>query len=139
MRTLSFALLLLLLGCDPALAEPSLVVITHPSRSAQLSAGELARIYLKKKRFWKDGKPIVPINREAGSTIRDIFERDIFDRVSPDLVGYWNRRYFHGVFPPATLESDEAVKRYVASDPNAVGYIASDDVDDSVHVVYTPD
>ncbi len=139
MRTLSLALFFLLLGCDLALAEPALVVITHPSRSSQLSADELTRIYLKKKRFWKDGKPIVPINREAGSAMRKIFERCIFDHPSPDLVAYWNRKYFHGVFPPATLESDDAVKRYVASDPNAVGYIAADNVDDSVRVAYRPD
>jgi hypothetical protein len=51
------------------------------------------------------------------------------------LAVYWNRQYFRGVLPPATLASDEAVKRFVALEPNAVGYIRASQVDESVSVV----
>lgn len=139
MRTFQLAAVFLLLCADLALGEPALVVITHPSRPAHLASEEVARIYLKRKRFWNDGSPIVPINREAGSEERELFEKEFLSTTKLDMVAYWNQRYFHGVFPPATLESDEAVKRYVASDPNAVGYIAADQVDPSVHVVHTFD
>ncbi len=104
-----------------------------------MSADEIERIYLKRQRYWKDGKPVVPINREAASTPRQRFDRKFLGSAKLDLIAYWNQRYFHGVFPPATLESDEAIKRYVASDPNALGYIAADRVDDSVIVVNRPD
>ncbi len=48
---------------------------------------------------------------------------------------YWNRRYFRGVLPPPTLASDEAIKRFVARDRNAIGYIDEALVDGSVRVV----
>ncbi len=138
MRLSAFACLVALLSGDPASADQALVVIAHPSRPSQLSADEIERIYLKRQRYWKDGQPVVPINREATSTSRKAFDRQFLGRSQLDLVGYWNQRYFHGVLPPATLESDEAIKRYVASDPNAVGYIAAERVDDSVRVVNRP-
>ncbi len=51
------------------------------------------------------------------------------------LAAYWNDQYFLGTFPPVTLSSTEAVKRYVASDPNAIGYVEASSVDSTVRVV----
>ena len=45
------------------------------------------------------------------------------------------RAYFNGVLPPATLASDEAVRRFVADEPRAIGYVRREAVDDSVRVV----
>jgi hypothetical protein len=39
------------------------------------------------------------------------------------------------VLPPATFASAEAVRRFVAAEPNAIGYVAANAVDDSVRVV----
>ncbi len=41
---------------------------------------------------------------------------------------------FQGIFPPAILESSGGVKRYVAADRNAIGYVEASEVDDSVRV-----
>jgi hypothetical protein len=51
------------------------------------------------------------------------------------LLSYWNQQYFEGTFPPAPLASDEAVLRYVAARPNAIGYLDARLVDDTVRVV----
>lgn len=112
-----------------------LVVIAHPNREVRLTAAEVARIFLRKRRFWSDGKAIVPVNRESGSGARDTFVRLLFGEDARALVVYWNRQYFRGVLPPATLASDEAVKRFVATESRAIGYIAPDLLDDTVHVV----
>ena len=71
----------------------------------------------------------------GGSELREAFSRWIFDAGSAALAGYWNEQYFLGMFPPATLSSTLAVKRYVAAEPNAIGYIESATVDSSVRVV----
>jgi len=118
-----------------ALAEERLAVIVNSGRSVALSLEEIASIYLKKRRYWGGGDPILPVNREADSTERRAFTRRVFRQEPRYLEIYWNRQYFHGVLPPATLASDEAVKRYVAQEPNAVGYIRAALVDDSVRVV----
>ena len=111
-----------------------LVVITHPSRVAAPDLDELRRIYLKQRRFWPDDTPIVAINREPGAA-RAAFDRVVLGAELDHVSAYWNRRYFEGVFPPITLASDEAVRRYVASRPDAIGYVAASVVDASVRVV----
>jgi ABC-type phosphate transport system substrate-binding protein len=116
-------------------AEPVLAVIVHRDRRTTMSAQEIETIYLKKRRFWDDGDPIVPLNREAGSAERETFSRRVLGGASAAFVGYWNDRYFDGIFPPTTLLSSAAVKRYVAADRNAIGYVWSTEIDDSVRVL----
>jgi ABC-type phosphate transport system substrate-binding protein len=112
-----------------------LVVIVHADREEQLGRPEIAQIYLKKRRFWANGEGIVPVNRDSGSEARELFVRRIFGDQARQLGRYWNRQYFQGVLPPATLASDKAVKRFVAGEPRAIGYIDGDLVDDSVRAV----
>ena len=124
------------IGSAPSSATESvLVVIVHRDRHVSLSVKELDDIYLKKRRFWDDGEPVVPLNREAGSSERETFSRRVLGGASTAFVGYWNDQYFQGIFPPATLSSSDAVKRYVDADRNAIGYIWSNEVDESVRAV----
>jgi hypothetical protein len=118
----------------PVLAE-DLAIIVHPERSVRLTQAEVAQIYLKKRRFWADGEAIVPVNRDSGSEARARFDRAVFGEGAGRLEVYWNKQYFHGVLPPATLASDEAVRRFVASETRAIGYIAASQADPSVRIV----
>ena len=110
-------------------------MIVAPQREVNLTVEEVAQIYLRKRRFWGPRDPVVPVNREAESATRAVFTRAVFGREARWLATYWNRQYFHGVLPPATLASPEAVKRFVACEPHAIGYIDAGAVDDSVRVV----
>lgn len=136
---------LLVLAVATVVAEPAdagdmpLVVIVHPSRTDALGVPDLARIYLRTRRFWADGTPIVPLNREAGSTAREGFSRHVLGSDSAHWAGYWNDAYFNGSFPPPVLSSSAAVKRYVANEPEAIGYVDPAEVDDTVRVVLTLD
>jgi ABC-type phosphate transport system substrate-binding protein len=137
LRRRAAALLVLALSLVATSARPAgvaVAVIVHPSRDRPLAVDDVARIFLKKQRFWDDGAPIVPLNREAGSSIREVFSRKVFGMSSEELAAYWNAQYFLGTFPPATLSSTEAVKRYVASDRNAIGYVEQASVDSTVRV-----
>ncbi len=125
---------LILVLAGPALAE-DLVMIVHADRDVRLTLPEVARIYLKKRRFWEGGERIVPVNRDSGSAAREGFTRRVFGEDATQLVIYWNRQYFRGVLPPATFASDEAVKRFVAQEPLAIGYISARRADVSVKVV----
>lgn len=135
MARLNLLLVLLLLLAAPSAAEDlvELAVIVHPSRAVTVDVDDLRRIYLKQRRFWPDGSPIVPINREDGP-LRRILDQLVGGPEPARLAAYWDRRYFEGIFPPITLASDEAVRRYVASRPNAIGYVDARVVDASVHV-----
>jgi ABC-type phosphate transport system substrate-binding protein len=133
--TILCAAALLIASARATPAEPALVVIVNRHRPAALSLAEVSNIYLKKRRFWDDGTPIVPLNREPGSGAREDFSRRILGAPSGAFAAYWNQQYFHGVFPPVALSSGAAVKRYVAAERDAIGYVDASEVDDSVRVV----
>lgn len=118
----------------PAVAE-ELAVIVHPEREASLNLDELAQIYLKQRRRWPGGEVIVPVNRESESPVREWFSKAVLAQSPQRLALYWNRQYFQGVLPPATLASDEAVRRFVAGEKRAIGYIRASALDASVRVV----
>ena len=127
-----------LVVCASADAEPAqrLAIIVHASRSDGPAAGEIAQIYLKRRRFWSNGDPIVPVNRNGESATRRDFTQRVFGDRARRLAVYWNRQYFQGTLPPATLASDEAIKRFVALERNAIGYIPEGLVDSSVRVLF---
>ena len=133
-------LLGLALAAALALAAPlgaeEIVVIVHPERAATLSADQLAQIYLKQRRYWGDGERIVAVNLESASAVRAAFARAVLGQSPAQLSVYWNRQYFLGVLPPATLASDEAVKQFVAREKRAIGYIRASALDDSVRVAF---
>lgn len=125
--------LLWLATVPPAPAgELELAVIVHPSRAASLTREVLKRIYLKRQRFWDDGHAIVAINQEGATPARETFTRLVFGDEAARLPAYWNQQYFDGVLPPIILGSEEAVVRYVASRPDAIGYVDARHVDASV-------
>jgi len=116
-------------------AGSPLAVIVHPDRVVHLTVEDLARVYLKKRRFWGDGAPIIPVNLESGNAAREYFSQRVLGRDSHYLSAYWNQMYFQGIFPPVALSSSAAVKRYVAAERNAIGYVDASEVDASVRVV----
>ncbi len=115
--------------------ERALAIVVHPERAAALDIEDVARIYLRKRRFWGDGTPIVALNREPGTVARVAFSHGVLHADPPRLQAYWDQQYFAGIFPPSVLSSGAAVKRYVAADRAAIGYIEWSEVDDSVRVV----
>jgi hypothetical protein len=132
---LALVLLTLLSPAIVAAGDAGLVVIVHPGRRADLSVEDVAQIYLRRKRFWDDGAPVVPLNLPTGTALRRRFSWLVLRQSEARLADYWNRQYFFGILPPSTLASTEAVRRYVGSDPNAIGYVPASEVDGSVRVL----
>lgn len=134
-QLLSIALALTVLAPSSIVGqERRVAVIVHPERRVALSVGEVAQIYLRRKRFWDDGTAIVPLNLPSQAPLREYFSRIVLNQTEARLADYWNRQYFYGILPPATLASTAAVRRYVASDRNAIGYVPATEVDGSVRV-----
>jgi hypothetical protein len=136
-----FLLALALLLVAPANGDERdpIVVVVHPERHVELSIEDVGQIYLRRKRFWNDGAPVVPLNLSSTDPLRERFSRRVLRQNEERLAEYWNRQYFYGIFPPSTLASTEAMRRYVASDPNAIGYLPASRVDRSVQVLFQLD
>jgi len=83
----------------------------------------LRSIYLKKIFLSKYGESLIPVNLPADDPVRHAFSRSAIHMSDNQLRNYWNRRYFQGISPPYVLGSQEAVVRFVASTPGAIGYV----------------
>jgi ABC-type phosphate transport system substrate-binding protein len=116
-------LILCLLSAQFVRAEGLLVIASPQVPADTISTEELAAIYLTQKTAWPGGLPIVPINREAASAVRERFSEYVFERSPRELADYWNRLRFQGKLPPLIQVSDQAIIGFVRSVPGAIGYI----------------
>ncbi len=96
----------------------------------------LAQIYRKQVVLDDDGIRLHPVNLPAGHPLRALFSQAVFRRSPLEMAGYWNEQYFQGISPPHVVASQEAVMRFVANTPGAIGYVAACKVDKRVRVIY---
>jgi ABC-type phosphate transport system substrate-binding protein len=122
------ALVLAVLLAANARAE-DIVVIVNPA-SAPLSKEQIADIYLAKNSAW------TPIDQAAGSSIYGEFYQKVTGRDAAQVKAIWSKILFTGRgVPPKQMLDSTAVKKAVAANPKAVGYIEKSAVDSSVKVI----
>jgi ABC-type phosphate transport system substrate-binding protein len=128
-----FALLTaLLLGAHSGYAA-DLVVIAHPS-AGPMTKDQVADLFLGK------GQALTPVDHSDGSPLYAEFYRKAAGRDVAQVKATWARLVFSGkAQAPRQLPDSAAVKRAVAADPKAVGYIEKSAVDSSVKVVLSLD
>jgi hypothetical protein len=132
---LLLALLLLAAAIDGAAGDGALVVVTHPGVAASAAQGRnLADVFRRKLLVDARGNRLVPVNLPGRDPLRRAFSSAVLGRQPEDMESYWNERYFHGISPPPVVASVEAVLRFVAATPGAVGYVPACAVDGRVVV-----
>lgn len=125
LRALALAALVwFALPARAASGEGAIAVIVAPGHNGGVKKDELALIFKRKKLFWPDGGRIQPVNLPAANPLRHAFSLAALGASPEELEKYWNDMYFHGVSPPYVLSSEEAVLRFVAETPDAIGYAA---------------
>ncbi len=102
------------------------------SSTKKINAEELSLIYWRKKQYWQGGVRIHPVNLQAEHPLRLYFSKVVLDSTPDEQSNYWNGLYFHGTAPPYSVQSEEAVLRYVASTKGAIGYVDACKVDTRV-------
>ena len=120
-----------------ALALPSaaeLVVIVNPKNpAATLTADQVAQVFLGRSSSFPGGGAAVPLDQKEGAGVRDEFYSKVTDKNAGQVKAYWSKQMFSGKgSPPKELGSSADVKRAVAADPNAIGYVEKSAVDGSV-------
>ncbi len=113
-----------------------LVVIVHPSNPVPgLSENEVMRLWMGKTRSFPGQSVAEPVSLRDGDGLRQRFETLILNKSPNQVRAYWAQQIFTGRgTPPKELSSPEDVRRFVASNPSAVGYLEPEMVDGSVKV-----
>jgi ABC-type phosphate transport system substrate-binding protein len=63
----------------------------------------------------------------------------VVHKSSSQLTAYWAKVIFTGDgHPPAILDGNLVVRKTVAKNPNAIGYVDKSAVDRSVRIILTP-
>lgn len=114
------------------------VIINAADAGAGLTQSDAKKIYLGKKRSLPSGAKAIPIDHSAGSAIRDGFLSTVVGKSESQYKSFWAKKIFTGKGkPPKEKADDAAVKAFVASNPGAVGYIDSSNLDDSVKEAFS--
>jgi len=131
LRSSLIAALALAAGCASA---ADLVVVANPASATPLSKDQVADIFLGKS------QALSPVDQAEGSATYAEFYRKATGRDVAQVKATWARLVFSGkAQAPRQLPDSAAVKKAVAADPKAVGYIEKSAVDSSVKVVLSLD
>ena len=120
--------LLVLLSARPEVRTEEFRVVVHRSNPmTSISRAELSAIYMKRRRSWRDGREIVPVDQPTASPVRERFSRAVHGKNVAYVTRYWQRLIFSGRgIPPRQLQNDVAVLEFVKNSRDAIGYTARD-------------
>ena len=118
-------------------AADVVVIVSSTSAITTLSRAQVTDIFLGKVSRFPNGAPAVPIDQEEGSPARDEFYLTYAGKSQAQVKAHWSKIIFTGRGqPPRVAASGEEVKKRIAGDPAAIGYIEEKLVDASVRVIY---
>lgn len=121
-----FSILTLALLASTAALAADLVVIVNPAATAPTKE-QVADVYLGKNQSF------VPLDLPEGSADRAEFYPKATGRDLGQIKSLWSRIVFSGKGQaPAELPDAAAVKKAVAANPKAIGYIEKSALDGSV-------
>lgn len=114
-------------------------VIVNPSAAvSSASPSDIRAVFLHKSKKIS-GVAVVPIDN-ADNAMRKTFLKSVVRKKPRAFKSYWTRLVFSGKASPLKSQSnDNGVKQWVGSHADAIGFIDSKNVDDSVKVIYQAD
>jgi ABC-type phosphate transport system substrate-binding protein len=113
-----------------ALAEV-VAVVGAKSPAATMTNEQVAQFFLGKS------NTMTPIDQPEGA-LRNEFYKKVADKDASQAKALWSKLVFTGkATPPKEVANSGEVKKAVAADPKAIGYIEKSAVDATVKVVLT--
>lgn len=115
----------------PASAE-IVVIVNKDNPASRMFSEQASQFFLGKSAMF------TPVDQAEGSKIRADFYQKVADKDPAQVKAIWSKLVFTGkATPPKEFKSNAEVKKAVAEDPKAIGYIDKSAVDDSVKVILT--
>ncbi len=140
MLLLLMSALLHVVAADAASTTQRIAVIVANDGSWQgirgkLTVRQLARVYRRQYLLGRDGQRLHPVNLPPEHPLRIAVSRKLYGRDPVAMARFWSEQYFNGISPPHVVDSQEAMLRFIANTPGAIGYIVECKVDKRVRVV----
>lgn len=137
--SLKFAMLTALVSFVADASAEVVVIVSARSDVSSLTTEQAANIFLGKASTFPDNEEAIPVDQAEGSAVRNEFYSKVVHKNPAQLSAYWAKIIFTGDGrPPELMVGNEAVKKAVAGNPKAIGYIDRSALDDSVRVILAP-
>lgn len=115
----------------PALAAEIVVIVNPKNPASRMFSEQAAQFFLGKSTLF------TPIEHTEGP-LRNEFSQKVLGKDSSQVKAQWSKLVFTGKgTAPKEYSSSAEVKKAVAADVQAIGYIEKSAVDDSVKVILT--
>jgi ABC-type phosphate transport system substrate-binding protein len=112
------------------------VVVSASSPVSQLTKDQVADIFLGNSTNIPGGGKAEPVDNDGA---REEFYTKVAGKSAAQVKALWAKLSFSGKgTPPKSVGSDDDVKKAVAGNPNAIGYMDKSRVDASVKTVLAP-
>ena len=134
---ISAAFITVLLTCQVASANAGVAVIGNPKDGiAALTEKQVKDIYLGKSGRLPGGPAVKIVDLGDDSAVKVEFYNKVIGKNLSQIKAHWAKQVFTGKgTSPASLEDDNAVKKWVTAKPGRIGYISDISVDDTVKVL----
>lgn len=134
-HTFAALALTLLMGLHAVEAEV-VVVVSAKNPISVLTRSQLMDIFLGKRDIFPDGSRALPLDQSEGADERKEFYLKFANKTTAQIKAYWASIIFTGRgLPPQEVPSDMEVKRFLAANPSAIGYIDKSLVDSSIKML----
>ncbi|MDN3546118.1 MAG: hypothetical protein ACK4S6_15190 [Roseateles asaccharophilus] len=128
----------LLLGCSFAASAQVVVIVNPKSPLTTLSPEQASAVFLGKTSSLPGAGPAQPADLPDANAVRELFYTKAAGKTAAQVKASWARLTFSGkASPPKELSSAAEVKKHVAGNVDAIGYIEKSAVDNTVKVVLT--
>ncbi|NVM76241.1 ABC-type phosphate transport system substrate-binding protein [Duganella sp. SG902] len=125
------ALVLAALAAQASAAE-IVVIVSKQNPATRMFSEQASQFFLGKSNLF------TPVDQADGSAIRNEFYQKVADKDAAQVKALWSKLVFTGkATPPKEYSNSAEVKKAVAADPKAIGYIDKAAVDDTVKVILT--
>jgi ABC-type phosphate transport system substrate-binding protein len=137
LRTMSVAALLV---ASSASFAQVVVVAGAKSPETALNADQVAALYLGKTASLPSGATAVLVDQPTSAPVYEQFYGKVTGKTAAQVKATWSRLVFSGkAAPPKEAANSADVKKLVAGNPAAIGYIEKSAVDSSVKVLLNVD
>ncbi|MFN9450316.1 MAG: hypothetical protein ACK58U_11745 [Rubrivivax sp.] len=128
---------LLLMPIVPVYSQSAnVVVIVHPDNPHAVDRVFVQRLYTGVLRAWPDGSPAFALDLPEEHATREAFSQQWLSRSVANVRTLWAQNVFTGKgLPPRITSVEVEMRRLVATNRNAIGYVAVTQADASLRSI----
>jgi len=135
-KQLAMGALVVGLAASMSAQAGDVVVIVNKANANALDKDFLIKAYSGDVKNWPDGSTLQLIDQGEENPIRAEFDSAFLGKQLSKMKITWAKNTFTGkALPPKVVDGDDAVKKAVAGNKDAIGYIGASSADSTVKVI----